>query len=575
MKNRDISKELSHIADLLEMREIQWKPQAYRSAARQILNMKEDVEMIYREEGERGLENINAVGSRLAKHIADFIKKGRVKEWERLKKGSVKGLHELVNVEGLGPKRIKKLFEQLNVQSVKDLEMAIDQHKIRDLEGFGEKTELNLKKAIEQYKKGHKRMFIDFAWNIAHEVVDYLKEKAALRKIDIAGSLRRMKETIGDIDLLASSDNPQKLMDAFTAMPSVLRIIGKGKTKSSVVLNEGVQVDLRIVEEGSYGAALLYFTGSKEHNIALRKMAIDQGHKLSEYGLADKKSNQKIAQKTEEEVYKKLGLAWIPPEMRENTGELDLAQKHHLPSLVELKDIRGDLQMHTQYSDGLHSIQDMADKAHQMGYEYIAITDHSKSQHIAHGMKEDRIKKQWKEIEEVNRANKIKVLKGAEVNILNDGRLDYDDKILKELDVVLIAIHTGFKSGREAMTKRILTALDHPLVNILVHPTGRMIHRREGYDADFNAIFKKCKAKNVALEINAHPHRLDLNDHMIRRAVQCGVKFSLGTDSHHKDALENMRFGVGQARRGWLKKEDIINTMDYENLMSFLKSSQY
>ncbi len=568
MKNREISEILNEIADILEIQDVQWKPRAYRSAARKIENMSENVQDIYKKKGKKGLEAIPTVGSGLSDHIAELIENGKVAKWEKLKKESGKGINELLNIEGLGPNKVKQLSKELGIKSLKDLRKAIEDKKIRKLEGFGQKTEENVLNSILQYGKSRERMLLGNAWTLAWETINYLKKNSDISKIDFAGSLRRMKETVGDIDILVVTKNPNKLMDSFSSMPNVSRVLVKGKTKTSVVLTEGINVDVRTVEAKSYGSAMQYFTGSKDHNIALRKVAVSKGYKLSEYGLFSKKTNRQLAGKTEKEVYNKLGFEWIPPELRENRDEL---QGKKVPKLVELKDVRGDLQMHTTYSDGYDTIRDMARAAKKRGYEYIAITDHSKSERIAKGMEEDEIKKQWKEISRIAGEEKIKILKGAEVDILPDGKLDYPKEILKKLDIVLAAVHSRFKSSKKEMTERILKGLDNEHVNIFAHPTGRIVNRREGYNADFEKIFERCKENKIALEINCDPHRLDLNDTKILSAKEHGVKFSLGTDAHHKERLDNMRFGVGQARRGWLKREDIINTLSYEKLTKFLK----
>lgn len=569
MKNRELAKIMTELADIMEMQDIQWKPRAYRQAARKIENMSENIVDIYKKKGVKGLQEIPSIGKSLARHIADYIETGRVEKWDKLRKESTKGLYQLISIEGLGPNKVKELAQKLGIKNLDDLKKAVKQKKIRQLEGFGEKSEENIIQSLKQYEKSRERMLIGRAWTIAWEVIDYLKQNTSIRKIDYAGSLRRMKETVGDIDILVVAKDPEKLMETFAGMPEVARVLVKGRSKTSVILKEGMQIDVRAIDEKSYGAAHQYFTGSKDHNIALRKIAVRKGYKLSEYGLYRKSSNKLVAGKKEKDIYSKLGLQWIPPELRENNGEIEAAIKKKLPNLVELKDIKGDLQMHTTYSDGQDSIREMALQARKLGYGYISITDHSKSERIAHGMDEDRLRKQWKEIESVS--EKIKIFKSAEVDIKKDGSLDYDDNTLKKLDIVLVSVHSGFKSGRKEMTERIIKALDNPYVNILAHPTGRMIQKRQGYDADFERIFRKCSERNVALEINCDPRRLDLNDNMIISAKKAGVKFSLGTDSHNAGSLSNMRFGLGQARRAWLEKKDIINTMSCRKIAKYFR----
>jgi DNA polymerase (family X) len=575
MKNRELAKKLNEIADILEFNKVEWKPRAYRSAARKIDNMSEEIEDIYKEKGKKGLEEITSLGKRLAEHIAEYIEKGKVDRWRKLEKKKQKGSYELIKLEGVGPNTARQLYRELDIKTIQDLKKAVKNKKVRELSGFGKKSEENIQKAILQYEKGHERMLIGKAWKIAREMIDYLKENAGVKKIDYAGSLRRMKETIGDIDLLVVSDTPEKVMDLFVKAPGVKRVIRKGKTKAAVLLDEGINADLRVIEEDSYGSAFQYFTGNKDHNIAVRNIALAKGYKLSEYGLFRKDTNEKISGKSEEDIYKKLGLKWIPPELRQNRGEIEAAKNKDLPKLLELGDIKGDLQMHTRYSDGYDKIEDMAKKAKALGYAYMAITDHSRSETIAKGLSEKELKKAWDKASEVAEKENIKIFKSAEVNILSDGKLDYGDDLLKDMDVVLVSVHSGFKSSKKKMTERILRALDNKYVNILAHPTGRMIHKREGYDADFEKIFERCAENEIALEINAAPERLDLNDIMILKAKNHKVKFCINTDAHSVDGLETMRFGVGQARRGRLEKNDVINTYTYRQLRDFFKKSRY
>ena len=572
MKNRKIAGELRKIADMMEIRGIQWKPRAYRSAARKIENMDESIEDIYNDGGKRGLQDIPSIGESLADHIAEYIEKGRVKKWERTKRGTGGDLPELLKIEGLGPKKVRLLAEKLHIANVGDLEKAAEEGKIRDLEGFGKQTEKNILRSVRQFRESRDRMLIGKAWKIAEETMDYLKSRAEVEKMDYAGSLRRMKETIGDIDILAVTPKPKDLMDVFTDMKDVSRILVKGESKSTVILEDTVHIDLRVIREKSYGAALLYFTGSKDHNIQLRKRALEEDLKLSEYGLFNEGAKKPRAAKEEADIYGALGLAWIPPELRENTEEIEAAEKDALPELVEAGDIRGDLHMHSRYSDGLDSIRDMAKKAKERGYDYIAVTDHSRSERIAHGMQVRDIEKQWKEIDGIGDEEGIHILKGAEVDILEDGSLDYGDDILEQLDLVTAAVHSDFGMKKKKMTARILQALENPCVNVLAHPTGRMINKRDGYEADMDAIFRACASGHVALEINSDPRRLDLNGTLIMAAKKHKVKFSVGTDAHSAGMLGNIRFGLGQARRGWLEKKDLINTRSLAQLRKFLKA---
>jgi len=567
--NREIAKIFNKIALILELDEVKWKPQAYRNAARSLENLGEDVDEIYKKSGLKGLEEIPDIGENLAKKIVEYINTGKIKKYEELKKKYPSKLLELVELEGLGPKKVKILYKKLGIKSLEDLKKAIKNHKLRNLEGFGEKTEENLIKNINIKVKSEKRMPINYAFSIANEIMNYLKENCKIQKINYAGSLRRMKETIGDIDLLAVSNASKDVMNKFTNMNNVKRVLLKGTTRSTIILKDNTQVDIRVFKEEEYPAALLYFTGNKQHNIELRKVAIKKGYKLNEYGLF-KRRGKKIKVEDEEEIYKKLGFSYIPPEMRENRGELELAKKGRIPKLIELKDIKGDLHIHTKHSDGKNSIEEIAEYGEKLNYKYIAITNHSKSSRIARGLDEKELKNMLKGIDKIKESFKIKILKGSEVDILKNGKLDYSDKVLKNLDVVIAAIHSNFKMPKAEMTERILKALKNRYVKILAHPTSRLIGSREGIEADWEKIFEVASENNKIIEINASPDRLDLNDNLIFLAKEKGVKFVINTDSHDKENLKNMFYGVGMARRGWLTKKEVINTYPYRKLLEML-----
>ncbi|MBD3263460.1 DNA polymerase/3'-5' exonuclease PolX [Candidatus Woesearchaeota archaeon] len=565
--NRELAKMFRELALILEFKEVKWKPRAYREAAYGVEALSRDVEDVYEKEGKKGLKEIPGVGESIADHIIEYVKKGRIKKFEELRKKYPKEVTDLVDLEGLGPKSVKKLIKELDISSAKDLRKAAKEHKIKDIKGFGKKTEKNIIEALKLGEERKERMQLNIALDIAEELVEYLKKNAPLQEIDYVGSLRRMKETIGDIDILVISDKPKKVMETFTKMDKVKRVISKGTTRSSVILKEeNVHVDLRVVKKSSYAAAMQYFTGSKEHSIELRKRAIKKGYKLSEYGLFKKKSDRKISCKSEKTLYKKLDLDYIPPEMRENRGEIDAAAKGKLPDLVELDDINGDFHMHTKYSDGADTIETMAKAAQKKGYRYIAVADHSKSARIAGGMDEKSIKKQWKEIDRIAKKHKIKILKSAEIDILKDGSLDYPEEILKKLDIVIGGVHSNFKMSRKKMTERIVKALKNKHLNILAHPTGRLIGKRKGYDVDLAEIFKVAADEGKVLELNSQPERLDLNGMNALAAKKKGVKFCISTDSKSGDQLNLMRYGVGQARRGWLEKKDVINTYTWKKL---------
>jgi DNA polymerase (family 10) len=571
MKNLEIARIFYEMADILEMQEVEWKPRAYRRAAQSIETSSEDVEKIYKKGGLKALKEITGVGDAIAKKIEEFIKTGKVKEYARLKKDIPAGVEKIMGIPGMGPKKALLLAKKLKIKSIKDLEKAAKSGKIRKLPRFGEKSEEDILKGIELYKSSAGKMLLGKAWPIAQEVISSMKKLKEVKKISLAGSTRRRKEVVRDLDILGVSSNPKKVMDYFTKLPAVSAVLVKGSTKSSVRLKEGLNCDFRVVEEKSFGAALQYFTGSKSHNIQCRKIAIKKGLKLNEYGIFNSKTKKYICGKTEPEVYKRLGMQFIEPELRENQGEIEAALKKNLPKLVGYKDIKGDLQMHTKHSDGANTIEQMARAAMQMGYEYIAITDHSKSEYVAHGMTEKQLAKYIAEIDKVNQKLKgIKILKGAEVDILKDGSLDYSDKYLKKLDIVLAAVHSRFKSSEAEMTKRILKALENRYVHILAHPTGRLVNARKPYAINLGKIFDACKANNVWPEIDAFPSRLDLNDVNAKFAIEKGTKLVIDTDSHSTDQLRYMEFGIATARRGWARKKDIVNTLPWKKFEKLL-----
>ncbi|MBD3354698.1 DNA polymerase/3'-5' exonuclease PolX [Candidatus Woesearchaeota archaeon] len=514
----------------------------------------------------------------MADHIVEYIKNKKIKKFEKLRKKYPKEITELVDLEGLGPKKVKKLVKELKISSSGDLKKAAKKGKIAEVKGFGEKTEENILDALKIKKESKKRMRIDKALEIAKELVDHIEDNAPVQEIDYVGSIRRMKKTIGDIDILVISKKPKKVMEVFTKMDTVKKVISKGKTRSSVMLKEdNIHVDIRVVDKSSYAAAMQYFTGSKEHSIELRKIAKKKGYKISEYGIFKRKKgkNRKIPLKNEDSLYNKLDMQYVPPEMRENRGEIDTAKEKDIPKLVEEDDIRGDLHVHTKYSDGDNTIEEIAKAAQKKGYKYIAITDHSKSARIAGGMDEKKIKKQWKEIDKVNKKlKKIKILKGAEVDIKKDGSLDYSDKILKNLDVVVGGVHSNLKMSKKKMTTRIIKALNNKYLTIFAHPTGRLVGKRKAYEADFSKIFKEATKNKKILEINSQPERLDLSGADVLAAKKQGCKFAVDTDSKDISDLNLIGLGIGQAKRGWLEKKDIINTKTYKQLKKILKKAR-
>ena len=577
MLNFEIAKIFYDLADILEARGVQWKPAAYRKAARTVESLQEPIEDVYSEKGIEAIEEMPGIGERIAKKIVEFIKTGKISAYEHERKKLPSGFAEMMEIQSLGPKKAKLLYQKLKIKSVAELEKAIKQHRLAKLKGFGAKSEENILAGIEMHKKRQARMLLGEALPTAQYLVNQLKKLKEIRHISPAGSLRRMKETVGDIDILVVPINEKpatikKIMNYFTSLSEVSRVLAKGETKSTVVLKNGIQSDVRVLPDKSYGAALQYFTGNIDHNVKLRGIAIKKGYKLSEYGLFDRKTNRLVAGGTEEEVYKKLGLKYIEPELRENMGEIEAAQKGKLPNLLQMKDIKGDLHTHTNWSDGSNAIEQMIEAARKLGYKYIALTDHSKSDTIAKGMDEKRI---LKYIEAVRKAAKkykdIRVFVGAEVYIHADGRLDYSDEILKKLDIVIASIHRNFKMPREQMTSRILKALGNKYVDIYAHPTTRQINIREPIDFDRKRVFKFCADKSVILELDGSPLRLDLGYTDVKEAIEMGCKIAINTDAHDLNQLGYMQFGVATARRGWAEAKDVVNTYPLAALMKFLK----
>jgi len=565
MKNQFVAETLYMIADLLDLKgDLFFKTRAYRMAAQTIEALEDDIEKIVHQ---GTLESIPGIGEALAKKITELIQTGKLEYLERLKKEVPTGLIDLLGIPGLGPKKVAALYKNLGITSIQDLRLAASNGELRALEGFGEITERNILRGIQLLEKTSGRVLLNVAYEDGNRYLSYLQKCKKIRKINIAGSLRRMKETIGDLDILALSNDPGVVMDHFVQYPEVAEILAKGTTKSSVLLKDNLQVDLRVVEEKSYGAALQYFTGSKEHNVTLRGFAIKKGFKLNEYGLFDKNTEEYIAGKTEEEIYKKIGMQYIDPELRENRGEFEAAKNKTLPTLVKNDEINGDFHVHSSWSDGSDSIETIASDAIQRQYEFIGITDHSQSLKIANGLTEERVQKKIHEIEKVRKKfPDLRIFCGTECDIKTDGTLDYSNKILQQFDFVYIAIHTVFKMDKETMTKRIIKAMDNEHVNFLAHPTGRLIGKRDPYEVDIEQLIDAAKKTDIRLEINSFPDRLDLDDVHIKQAKDHNLRFVLGTDSHSINHLDFMRFGVATAKRGWLEKKDILNTSSVKEI---------
>ncbi len=503
----------------------------------------------------------------------EFIETGRISDHEKLKKEVPLGLLELLSIPGVGPKKAKLFYERLGVKSIGDLEEAARKGMLAGLPGVGAKTEEKILKGILLWRKSRERRSLGRILPLAQEIINRLKESPSVRRISPAGSLRRMKDTVKDLDILVVSTEPMDVMERFVSFPFVMEVLGMGPTKSSILTKDAFQIDLRVVPEESFGAALQYFTGSKNHNIHLRQIAVKRGLKVSEYGVFKESSNEKIAGYTEEEVYEALGLVWIPPELREDRGEIEAALEGRLPKLLELSDIKGDLHIHSKWSDGAHTVEELIQKAIEKGYKYIAITDHSKSLGVARGLDEERLLSQIEEIRSIQqRYNSIKIFAGIEVDILQDGSLDLPNEILSKLDIVIASVHSGFNMSQEEMTHRICKALSNPYVDILGHPTGRLLEERNGYPVDIMTVIQKAREEGVALEINAYPQRLDLNDVNAKIAKESGVKLAINTDAHTFGQLDFMVFGVATARRGWIEKEDVINAWEVDELIKWLNS---
>jgi len=570
LKNLELSRIFDQIARMLKIKgENPFKIRAYEKITLVLENLPIDIETIYHQ---GGLNNIPGVGEGIAKKIEEFLTTGKLEYYEKLKETIPDGVVKLIDILEVGPKTAKLLYEQLGVDNIEKLEKAVRQHQVKDLPGMGEKSETNILRGIELYKRRKERVLLGTALPLAEEIVENLRQLKETDKINFAGSLRRKKETIGDIDILVTSQKPEKIMKTFTSLPHVREILAEGPTKSSVITKDDIHIDVRVVEPISFGAALQYFTGSKAHNIKLRELAIKRGLKINEYGVFDSKNGQRIAGKKEEEVYRILDLPFIPPELREDRGEIKAAQENRLPQLIEYSQIKGDLHLHTKWSDGAYTIKQMAEAAKKRGYKYIAITDHSQSLKFAGGLTEERLREQIEKIRRLNQElNNFTVFTGIEVDIKSDGSLDFSDEILSKLDVVIAAIHSGFKQESKIITGRLVGAMQNRFVSIIAHPTGRLIGYRESYQVNIDKIMDMAAKTRTILEINAYPERLDLNDVYCRMAKDRGAQLAIETDAHSIEGLEFMNLGVDVARRGWLEEKDIVNTLHLNELLKRLK----
>lgn len=589
MKNKEIAELFNEIADILELKgENVFRVNAYRRAAQNVESLSRSIEEIA---DEGTLHELPGIGKDLEAKIIEYLQSGEIDFLSELRRETPQILLDMLRVPGIGPKTAVRLHKELAINSLDELRAAALEHRIQSLPKMKAKTEENILKGIEFLSRAAGRTPIGIAFPLAQGIIAALERLRGVKKISAAGSLRRWRETVGDIDILVASRSPEEVIHHFTHLDCVTRILAEGTTKGSIIIKEGIQVDLRVVEQESYGAALNYLTGSKEHNIRLREIAIQKGMKLNEYGVFKKAAGRKtddrksakahagpagedelrLAGRTEEEVYKVLGLPYIPPEIREDSGEIEAAGAGTLPDFVEASDIRGDLHCHSDYSDGAATLSEIAAAGRKKGYQYILITDHSKSLHIANGLSEERLRSQLDAIDALNAKLKgFKLLRGSEVDILPDGSLDMSDGLLKRLDIVCIAVHSKFKMKRDEMTKRVIRAMENPHANILAHPTGRLIATRDAFEIDMEEVIRAAARTGTAIEINAHPARLDLDAKNCRVASEAGVMITIGTDTHVISELDYMIYGLGTARRGWLTKKNVLNTRTAAQLISVL-----
>jgi len=566
MKNRVIADMFDRIADILEFKgELAFRVLAYRKASRVIQDLRDDIESIWKE---GKLEEIPGIGEGMAKKIDEYLSNGKMTKYEQVTKGVPSSLIDLLNIQSLGPKTLSLVYKKLKVKNLEDLKRVIADGSLAKLPRMGEKKVEGINKGIQLFVASHERMSLGIALPAAEKVIEELKRAAKVGRVSTAGSLRRLKETIGDIDIICDGTDTEEIVKKFTELPSVERVLASGPTKGSVIVEGGTQVDLRVVEPDSYGAALQYFTGNKDHNIKLRDIAKKQGLKINEYGVF--RGEKRIGGKDEADIYKAVGIPMMEPELREDRGEIEAAIAGTLPKLVTSRDIRGDFHVHSVYSDGSDEIAAIAQEGISVGYAFIAICDHSKSAAYAGGMSETTLLKQLAEIEKINsrlKGKKFQLLKGIEVDIKADGSLDFPDEILKKLDVVVASIHSGFK---QRVTERMVSAMKNPNVDIIGHPTGRLISRREGYEVDLGKVMEAARDTGTALEINAYYDRLDLSDVTSRKAKELGITLAIGTDTHTLTHLDFMKFGLAVARRGWLEKRDLLNTLQPGALLARL-----
>lgn len=569
MKNQDIVEMLSDIADMLEIKgESGFRVRAYREAARRVESLHKDVAELA---AEGKLTGIRGIGPSIAEKITEFVDTGRSKYRDELARTLPTGISELLHIPGVGAKKAVLFYDQLQIRTIDELEEAAKSHRLQTLPSIKKKTEQNVLEGIQRLRQQTGRMLLGMALPAAEEVIKELKAHPEVERVEMGGSIRRMKETIGDIDILVALNKPREAIEAFTKLSAVKSTLAKGTTKVSVLTRQDLQIDLRVVSADQWGAALQYFTGSKEHNIQLRSIAEARGMKVNEYGVFKVETEERLAGAEEEDVYHILDMEWMPPELREASGEIEAAMGGKLPNLIELSDIRGDLHAHTDWSDGMNTIEQMAEAAKERGYEYFAIADHSVSMGFVHGLSTDRVAEQRQIIDRLNEfQDGFRILHGIEVNIRGDGTLDYPDEVLAQFDVVTASLHTGLNQSRDKITSRMLSAIHNPHVDIIGHPTGRIINRRESVDFDADAVFSAAAETGTALEVNCQPDRLDLRDADARRAMELGVIISIDTDAHSMEQLEFIRYGVATARRGWVEKDRVLNALPLDDLLERL-----
>jgi len=572
MKNIEVARLLYEIANLLEIQEVPFKPQAYRRAAMSIESLSEDIEEIYKQEK---LKEIPGIGEGIAKKIIEYLDTGKSTYLEELKKEFPVNVSELMKIPGLGPKKIIMLYKNLKITNMTKLKKAITEKKLENLEHFKEATINNILKGIEAVEQNKtQRILLGFAAPIAESIIQKLKKVEGIKQITIAGSYRRGKETVGDLDILATGTNSQKIVDVFTSLADIEEITAKGKSRAAIRLHNGLAVDLRVVKEDECGSALLYFTGSKEHNIELRTIALSKGFTLNEYGLFTLDKKKRIASFTEEEIYKKLNMQYIPPELRENAGEIETAIKNKIPKLVSMEDVNTDFQIQTNWSDGSDSIEEMALSAKQFGLKAIAITDHVSQMGITNPLDDKRLSQQAIEIEKLEKKLNIRIFKGAEIDIKKDGTLSISSAALKKLDFILVAVHTAWKMTEKEMTDRICNALQNYPCASLAHPTGRLIQRREPYEFNLEKVFQTAKDTNTCLEINGFPDRIDLKDSHAKLAKEMGCRFTFGSDAHNKNNFVNLNYSVITARRAWIEAKQVLNCESIKNIEKHLKGKK-